>query len=113
MSLLLHALIPCVAAYILHSSPVLLHIYCPHPLSCCTCFSTFLMEMFLLSCFTGFSLYRNSRMPYYVSIKAYNSTIQEFCAVQYVKALWACRRHLYIEDGGEELRGEGSAGREG
>ena len=29
------ALIPCLAAYILPSSPVLLHIYCPHPLSCC------------------------------------------------------------------------------
>ena len=35
MLLLLHALIPCLAAYILPSSPVLLHIYCPHPLSCC------------------------------------------------------------------------------
>ena len=34
MLLLLHALIPCLAAYILSSSPVLLHIYC-------TCFSTF------------------------------------------------------------------------
>ena len=34
MLLLLHALIPCLAAYILPSSPVLLHIYC-------TCFSTF------------------------------------------------------------------------
>ena len=55
-------------------------------------------------------------MPYYVSIKAYNSTVQEFCTVQYVKALWTCRRHPYIEsvqDGGEELRGEGSAGRKG
>ena len=29
------ALIPCLAAYILPSSPVLLHTYCPHPLSCC------------------------------------------------------------------------------
>ena len=58
------ALIPCLAAYILPSSPVLLHIYCPHPLSCCICtalvsqhFGTaiptsfsILMEMFLLSC---------------------------------------------------------------
>ena len=35
VTLLLHALIPCLAAYILPSSPVLLHIYCPHPLSCC------------------------------------------------------------------------------
>ena len=35
MLVLLHALIPCLAAYILPSSPVLLHIYCPHPLSCC------------------------------------------------------------------------------
>ena len=35
MLLLLHALISCLAAYILPSSPVLLHIYCPHPLSCC------------------------------------------------------------------------------
>ena len=34
MLVLLHALIPCLAAYILPSSPVLLHIYC-------TCFSTF------------------------------------------------------------------------
>ena len=40
------------------------------------------MEMFLLPCFTDFLLYRNSRMPYYVSIKPYNSTVQEFCAVQ-------------------------------
>ena len=40
------------------------------------------MEMFLLPCFTVFLLYRNSRMPYYVSIKPYNSTVQEFCAVQ-------------------------------
>ena len=38
--------------------------------------------MFLLPCFTVFWLYRNSRMPYYVSIKPYNSTVQEFCAVQ-------------------------------
>ena len=78
------------------SSPVLLHIYCPHPLSCCiytalvsllfgtvvpTSFNI-LMEMFLLSCFTGFSLYRNSCMPCYVSIKAYKSTVQEFCTAQ-------------------------------
>ena len=77
MLLLLHALIPCLAA----------DIYCPHPLSCCIytalvslLFGTviptslnILMEMFLLSCFTGFSLYRNSRMPYYVSIKAYTA----------------------------------------
>ena len=34
MLLLLHALIPCLAAYILPSSPVLLHIHC-------TCFPTF------------------------------------------------------------------------
>ena len=34
MLLLLHALIPCLAAYILPSSLVLLHLYC-------TCFSTF------------------------------------------------------------------------
>ena len=34
MLVLLHALIPCLAAYILPSSPVLLHINC-------TCFSTF------------------------------------------------------------------------
>ena len=36
-------------------------------------------------------------MPCYVSIKAYNSTVQEFYAVQYVKALWVCRHHPYIE----------------
>ena len=52
MLVLLHTLIPCLAAYILSSSPVLLYIYY-------TCFSTFgtviptsfniLMEMFLLS----------------------------------------------------------------
>ena len=35
MILLLHALIPCLSAYILPSPPVLLHIYCPHPLFCC------------------------------------------------------------------------------
>ena len=37
MLLLLHALIPCLAAYMLPSSPVLLHICCPHPLSGCIC----------------------------------------------------------------------------
>ena len=31
MLLLLHALIPSLAAYILPSCPVLLHVYCPHP----------------------------------------------------------------------------------
>ena len=60
MLLLLHALTPC-----------LLHIYCPHPLSCCiytalvslpfgTVISTsfnILMERFLLPCFTGLLLY--------------------------------------------------------
>ena len=50
--------------------------------------TSFNILMFLLPCFTVFLLYRKSRMPYYVSIKAYNSTVQEFCAV---KALWACR----------------------
>ena len=35
MLVLLHALISCLAAYILPSSTVLLHIYCPHLLSCC------------------------------------------------------------------------------
>ena len=37
---------------------------------------------------------------------SYNSTVQEFCAVQYmgVSTIRECR---------EELRGEGSAGREG
>ena len=40
------------------------------------------MEIFLFPCFTVFLLYRNSRVPYYVSIKPYNSTVQEFCAVQ-------------------------------
>ena len=61
MLLLLHALIPCLGAYI----------YCPHSLSCCiytalvsllfgtvipTSFNI-LMEMFLLPCFTGVSLH--------------------------------------------------------
>ena len=97
MLLLLHALIPCLGAYnILPSSSVLLHInIVSHSLCCCiyilvsllfgtiipTSFNI-LMEMFLLPCFTVFWLYRNSRMPYYVSIKPYNSTVQEFCAVQ-------------------------------
>ena len=88
MLLLLHALIPCLGAYILPSSPecIAAYIYC-------TCFSTFwhchpyILQHFngnvLLSCFTGFSLYKNSRMPYYMSIKAYNSTVKEFCAVQF------------------------------
>ena len=87
------ALIPCLAAYILPSSPVLLHIYC-------TCFSTFwhchpyiLMEMFLLSCITGF-LYRNSRMTYLLCVyKAYNSRSSALLA------LWACRRNPYIYSG--------------
>ena len=105
MLLLLHALIPCLGAYnILPSSSVLLHInIVSHSLYCCiyihyACFSTFgtviptsfniLMEMFLLPCFTVFLLYRNSRMPYYVSIKPYNSTVQEFCTVLLI---WVCR----------------------
>ena len=101
MLLLLHALIPCLGAYnilplssvLLHikyslSFPVLLHIYIYTTLVSLlfgtiipTSFNI-LMEMFLLPCFTVFLLYRNSRMPYYVSIKPYNSPVQEFCAVQ-------------------------------
>ena len=62
MLVLLHALISCLAAYILHSSPVSLHIYC-------TCFSTFwhchpyilqhLMEMLLLPLYlvSGYACY--------------------------------------------------------
>ena len=30
---------------------------------------------------------------YIMCLKAYNSTAQKFYAVQYVKALWACRRY--------------------
>ena len=99
MLLLLHALIPCLGAYnilpsssvLLHinivpSFPVLLHIYTTLvSLLFGTVIPTsfnILMEMLLLPCFTVFLLYRNSRMPYYVSIKPYNSTVQEFCAVQ-------------------------------
>ena len=84
MLLLLHALIPCLAAYILPSSPVLLHIYCPHPLSCCTytalvslLFGTviptsfnILMEMFLLPCFTGFSLHTACKYNALASVRA-------------------------------------------
>ena len=55
MLLLLHALIPYLAAYILPSSPVLLHIYC-------TCFSTFwhchpyILQHFNGNAFTPFRL---------------------------------------------------------
>ena len=72
----------CLAANILPSSFVLLHI-----IIWCTCFFTFwnchsyILQHFngniLLSGFTGFSLYRNIHMAYYVSIKAYNCTIQD------------------------------------
>ena len=107
MLLLLHALIPCLGAYnILPSSSVLLHINIVSHSLCCSIYIyttlvsllfgtviptsfNILIEMFLLHCFTVFLLYRNSRMPYYVSIKPYNSTVQEFCAV--LKALWVCR----------------------
>ena len=84
MLLLLHALIPHIN--IVPSFPVFLHIYTTLvsllfgtviPIS-----FNILMKMFLIPCFTVFLLYRNSRMPYYVSIKPYNSTVQEFCAVQ-------------------------------
>ena len=99
---------------------------CPHPLSCCiytllvllvfdtvipTSFNI-LMEMFLLSCFTDFSFYRNSLMPYYVSMKAYNSTIQDFRAVQYVRAFWACRCRPYTQ-GLYRIERRGNVGREG
>ena len=71
---------------IVPSFPVLLHIYTTLvSLLFCTVIPTsfnILMEMFLLPCFTVFLFYRNSRMPYYVSIRPYNSTVQEFCAVQ-------------------------------
>ena len=56
-----------------------------------TCFSTlwhchpYILFNENLSRFTGFSLYKNSHMSYYVSIKAYSSTFQEFCAGQYVR----------------------------
>ena len=72
MLLLLHALIPCFAAYI-RTALVSLLFSTVIP----TSFNT-LMEMF----YSAFSLHRNSRMPCYVSIKAYKSTVQEFCAVQ-------------------------------
>ena len=71
MLLLLHAPIPCLAAYILPSSPVLLHIDLYTALVSLlfgtvipTSFNI-LVKMFLLPCFTDFSLYRNSRMLYY------------------------------------------------
>ena len=106
MLLLLHALIPCLGAYnilpsssvLLHinivpSFPVLLHIYTALvSLLFGTVIPTsfkILMEMFLLTYFTVFLWYRNSRMPYYVSIKAYNSTVQEFCAVQLIMGVSA------------------------
>ena len=38
------------------------------------------LEMFLFSCFNGFSV------KSYAILWAYNSTVQEFCAVRYVKA---------------------------
>ena len=70
------------SSYIMPSSPVLLYIYY-------TCFSTFwhchpyiLQHFNENACFTVFFV---SRMPYYVSIKAHNSTVQEFCGGQYVR----------------------------
>ena len=94
MLLLLHALIPCtcLAGYILPSSPVLMHIYC-------ICFSTFwhchltsfniLMEMFYSLVSLVFHCIETVVCQFYVSIKAYNSTIQ-------LLALRACRRNPYI-----------------
>ena len=105
MLLLLHALIPCLGAYnILPSSSVLLHInIVSHSLYCCiyihyTCFSTFwhchpsfniLMEMFLLPCFTVFFCCIETVVCHIMClyIKPYNSTVQEFCAVQFAAHL--------------------------
>ena len=97
------------------SSPVLLHVYCPHPLSCCIyaafipCLAAYILHLFLyflaLSSlhFNGnvftllyhwFSLYRNSRMPYLLCVyKAYNSRSSALLV------LWVCRRNPYIYAG--------------
>ena len=81
------------------SSPVLLFIYTVLvPLLFGTVIHTSLnnvVEMFLISCFTGFSLFINSHMPYYAEIKAYNITIQEFCTVRLkLMGVWAASLHL-------------------
>ena len=75
MLLLLHALIPCLAAYsyILH---LFLYFLVPSSLHA----SNTLMEMFLFSCFTGFSLYRELNMG---SNAKYNSNrmIEEWLSI--------------------------------
>ena len=96
MLLLLHALIPCLGAcnilpsssVLLHinivpSFPVLLHIYTALvSLLFATVIPTSFNILMLKGFYSCFLLYRNSRMPYCVSIKPYNSTVHEFCAVQ-------------------------------
>ena len=55
-------------------------------------------------CFTVFWLYRNSCMPYYVSIKPYNSTVQEFCAVQGFMGLSAPATSIASTSDGESKK---------
>ena len=74
MLLLLHALIPCLAAYILHLFPTFWHCY-PYILQ-------HLMEMFVLHCFTAFSLY--TRLQIQCSLRVCEP--HPFCC------LWPCER---------------------
>ena len=80
------------------SSPVWLHIYCPHPLSCCiytalvsllfgTVIPTYfniLMEMFLLPCFTAFSLH--TRLQIQCSLRLFEP--HPICCS------WSCGMHV-------------------
>ena len=88
MLLLLHALIPSCCT----------KIYCPHPLSCCICTAlvslvlgtaipNILMEMFYSLVSLIFRCIETV-ICYIMPIKAYNSTVQEFCAVQLMAWLY-------------------------
>ena len=80
---------PCLPAYILPSSPVLLHIIY------CTCFSTIwhchpyilqhLMEMFLLPCFTGFC--------FVISLANIQCSLH-LCEPHPFCCLWSCEMHM-------------------
>ena len=63
-------LIPCVAAYILSSSPVLLHIYCPHPLCCCI-YTALVSPFFGTLIPTSFNILMKMFLPLHQTLKCF------------------------------------------
>ena len=94
MLLLLHALIPCLAAYILPSSPVWLHIYCPHPLSCCI--YTALVSLLLGTVIpTSFNiLMAIYLLPYYLRLEVVRESYE--CLAQLIGCGEAITGHQYF-----------------